>query len=118
MTDGPRRRHSLTGNSVLDSVLWKTEVNGTDERLIDWNTDVLLSLLGNVVASHSNGPSQELAVDQGSPPKPAGIPLQELVSAIEMPEYSCVEPPKAELPACVRYELRDYVHTIASAYVS
>lgn len=108
------RRHSLLGNNILDPILWKTETNSTDERLVDWNTDVLMSLLTNVVASRTDDHAVEQAIQ---PVQSRDIPIHEVAAVIHMPTFSMVEEErKVQLTETIRNELRDYVDAIASAY--
>lgn len=108
------RRHSLVGNKILDPILWKTETNSTDERLVDWNTDVLMSLLTNVVASRTDDHAVEQAIQ---PIQSRDIPIKEIASVIHMPTFSMIEEErKVQLTEAIRNELRDYVDAIASAY--
>ena len=85
--------------------------------MVEWNTDVLLALLANVVANRSDDQVlvQERAMDLS---RPVDIPLKEVVEIIHMPEYNASETrTNVELPDCVRNELRDYVQAIASGYL-
>ncbi|CAB9527788.1 expressed unknown protein [Seminavis robusta] len=111
----PRRRDSMSENSVLGPVLHQTAINSTEVRLVEWNTDVLMSFLATVVANRG----EEEAVEQTNKIEELGtdIPLKEMTQVIEMPEYAEKEEPgKINLPAVVRSELREYVGIIASGY--
>ena len=111
-----QRRGSMLGNKILDPVLWATETNDTDARLVDWNTDVLMSLLTSVVASREDDQAAEQAMEPMQSSWKQGIPLKEVALVLQMPAFEDREERKVDLPEVVREELRDYVEAIASAY--
>lgn len=110
-------------------------------RLIDWNTDVLLRLLRQVVAKrnaaeHTSFPgrrmstisldtlvSQEEQLVFLKDKKTGSTVLDEVKEIISLPEVSCGNGKNIDLDSvvlgnAVEKQLRDYVHCIASSYRS
>jgi hypothetical protein len=100
-------------------------------RLIDWNVDVLLRLLKQVVFHRSRGPASARALSGSTAEANLTIPpgrraLDEVVEVIDLPTFdpSCaaasvvedVDTDAVELDEEIETELRDYVTAIASMY--
>jgi hypothetical protein len=99
--------------------------NVKQERLIDWNTEVLKGLLKNVVAMRDPRPTNKkqrasrlhksLKVDRG----PDSTVLDEVCEIIKLPGNTAQykqNPEEVELSAEVVSQLRDYVKSIAEMY--
>jgi hypothetical protein len=91
-------------------------------RLVDWNVEVLCSLLEKVVTSRgylSNAPSKEVFnAEQKLVMSKDEIVLDEMTQILELPEFdgSSLQKKIILLPADVKEQLRDFVATIANLY--
>jgi hypothetical protein len=113
----------IWANTGLHTILGRTEIDAKLERLIDWNTEVLLSALKGVVAMH-NAREQETSPineEDETVPSDEGICLDELTMIVPMPAFDKdaverMDPSNVQLDSDVRREARDFVTAIASGY--
>lgn len=99
------------------------------ERLVDWNTELLMHLLKNIVAHRNavrgrrravtrdaNGKLRSLACDLGK----GCLVVDEVANIIELPEYNSratsANPNKVVLPSEVAAQCRAYIARVASMY--
>jgi Adenylate and Guanylate cyclase catalytic domain len=100
-----------------------SEANQRNERLVEWNSEILLELLHRVVARRAalqgaGAPATlhqlvEVAQSIGN----GLIVVEEVVEVIDMPEYVCTRgSPDVELSEVVVDQLREFVGKVASMY--
>jgi len=113
MTDSPSRKSRVAMMDALDS---------KNDRLVDYNVDVMISLLKKVVARRSVGDKVSKEIENSS--RQGSIALDEVKEFVSMPEY-CEEAAvqlasnyRVEIQDIVRHELRDYIVRIARMYPS
>ena len=112
--DVPSRK-SRTG-ILLDAIDLKKD------RLVDYNVDVLISLLKKIIARRSIGDKVSKEIENSS--RQGSIALDEVKEFVSMPEYNeeaavqLASNYMVEIPEVVRHELRDYVVRIARMYPS
>ncbi|CAB9506382.1 Receptor-type guanylate cyclase gcy [Seminavis robusta] len=106
---------------VLMGVIGETKLSRSLERLVEWNTGALSSLLKRVVASRD--PQMSPSNHRGLQPRlgQARSFIGELSMAVPLPAYNADAVARAhheevDLPAVVVTELRFYVAAIASGY--
>jgi Adenylate and Guanylate cyclase catalytic domain len=100
-----------------------SEANQRNERLVEWNSEILLELLHRVVArraalqgDNAGATSHQLA-DVAQSIGNGLIVVEEVVEVIDMPEYVCTrDSPDVELSKEVVDQLRDFVGKVASMY--
>ena len=90
-------------------------------RLVDWNVEVLCSLLEKVVTSRgciSNASSEEMFNAEQKLIMKDEIVLDEMTQILELPEFDgrSLQKKSILLPADVKEQLRDFVATIANLY--
>jgi hypothetical protein len=93
------------------------QLSGKTERLIDWNVDVLLRLLQQIVARR-DVTFQPFDLDDTVKPKTTN-PFDEVKEIIALPEYKerkQRDPSEVIIPEGVVAQLRDYVSQIAMLY--
>lgn len=121
--DAAHHLKDIWANTCLNTVFGRTEIDAKLERLIDWNTEVLLSSLKSVVAMHEareqeTSPMQEECESTNA----AEVSwLDELTMIVPMPEFDKaaverMDPSSVQFSSEVRREARDYVTAIASGY--
>jgi hypothetical protein len=94
------------------------------QRLIDWNTDVLLKLLKQVVAQREASGKTTWTDEADEPHLPAreegSIILDEVTEVIHLPGFHCssstIDTKLVELPSKAVVQLQDFVSDIANAY--
>ncbi|CAB9506384.1 Receptor-type guanylate cyclase gcy [Seminavis robusta] len=110
--------------AVLMGVIGGSKLNRSIDRLVEWNTGALLSLLEKVVVSRG-GSVEPLQKDSSSRDIPAGASrsfMDEMELFVPMPEYDAGlvarihDTSGFQLPRQVRFELRMYIAAIASGY--
>jgi 3'5'-cyclic nucleotide phosphodiesterase len=115
---------SIWGGTGLEGVLGVTDIDDSLERLIDWNVDVLYSLLKRVMAwrvasgqaSTTLGLSHERKIGASG-----GLVLDEIQMCIEVPKFNAEVTERAykedvDLVDEVKKELKEYITAIASGY--
>lgn len=127
---GRRVSHLLSSTkpwegTYLDQYFGVTEVGDALERLVNWNSDLLLTLLKSVVASRvaAGRPASAPVIAEK---KVAGdLVLDEIEMAINVPSFDATAAegmdnilPKIQLPEFVKNELNDFVACIASGYMN
>jgi hypothetical protein len=115
----------IWAHTGLNAVLGRTEIDSKLERLIDWNTDVLLTSLKSVVAmrearEQETSPMNE-ETDLCSSSKDS-ICLDELAIIVPMPNFDKdaferMDPSNVQFSDTIRREAKDFVTAIASGYV-
>jgi hypothetical protein len=110
----------LETNRLPDSK--SSEVEKRGQRLVQWNTEILLELLHKVVArraalpSNSNQSPAELT-DMARSIGNRAIVVEEVVEIIDMPDFfNASDTVKVELSENVVNQLRDFISKIASMY--
>jgi len=107
--------HEFGSNSVGDK----------QQRLIDWNTETLLSLLKQVVARRDAQEKLEISLPITNnlvASSSTEVPLDEVLEIIELPEFSREvarkqkKPERVQLDNIIVRELREYVSTICGMY--
>jgi hypothetical protein len=98
------------------------EGDAKTNRLVDWMTDVLSKRLREIVIRRKTPQGKHSQPLQASITyKPDHCPLQEVVEAIELPDfdYSSVsyeDPETVEIPTVVAIQLREHIASIAAKY--
>jgi hypothetical protein len=96
----------------------KKQLTGKVERLIDWNVDVLIRLLQQIVARRDLT-FQPFDVEDNVKPKVTN-PFDEVKEIISLPEFKETrklrDPNEVTIPENVVAQLRDYVSEIAMLY--
>jgi class 3 adenylate cyclase len=129
--NGPARRvsHLLSTTkpwegTYLEQYFGLTEVSDALERLVNWNADLLASLLKSIVASRvaAGRPGSAPVISER---KVTGdLVLDEIEMEIKVPDFDAVAAEeidnvmsKVQLPEFVKNELHDFVACIASGYM-
>lgn len=95
--------------------------NEKHERLIDWNTDLLLTQIKSIVATDSvPDPADDILDLEMETLGRSGTVLEEVQDIIQLPRFVTRSKPvaswKVEVEQKVRSELRDYVATLSALY--
>lgn len=119
--DAHHHLKDIWANTGLNAVLGRTEIDAKLERLVDWNTEVLLNALKGVVAMHEAREQETSPISEGADTTPTGICLDELTTIVPMPAFDKeaaerMDPSSIQFSDEVRREARDYVTAIASGY--
>jgi hypothetical protein len=110
---------TLSGDFAVSTVAKEKPKSFSDktERLIDWNVDVLLRLIQQIVARRDV--TIEAAFDE-TIQKEAKNPFDEVKEIISLPEFKETrkqrDPSDTTIPVTVSEQLREYVSTIAGLY--
>jgi hypothetical protein len=95
------------------------QLTGKIERLIDWNVDVLIRLLQQIVARR-DVTFQPFDIEDTAKPKVITNPFDEVKEIIALPEFKETrklrDPNDVTIPENVVAQLRDYVAEIAMLY--
>ncbi|CAB9517946.1 Receptor-type guanylate cyclase gcy [Seminavis robusta] len=108
--------HSSTSTSA------KSRLNGKLQRIVEWNTELLLRLLKQVVARRNatTFPGKGSGPARGIKRLPGANVIDEMTEAVRLPRYKASKAPvnanAIELPLEVEQQLEDYVATVASMY--
>jgi 3'5'-cyclic nucleotide phosphodiesterase/Adenylate and Guanylate cyclase catalytic domain len=106
------------------------DLDGKTRRLVDWNTDLLVRMVREIVARRQAQPERKWQAPVGGRPgDAAGVsnysnsthtnPLDEVVEIIHLPGFhngNVVDAQKIELDPEVSQQIRHYVESIASMY--
>ena len=102
--------------AALESGMPSRQFNDKIERLIDWNVDVLLRLLQQIIARRD---VTEKEIDDAAQTE-ATKPFDEVKEIIPLPEFkesrTHRDPMDVKIPDAVADQLRDYVSNIAMLY--
>eukprot|EP00523_Entomoneis_sp_CCMP467_P019712 CAMPEP_0168820572 /NCGR_PEP_ID=MMETSP0726-20121227/8918_1 /TAXON_ID=265536 /ORGANISM="Amphiprora sp., Strain CCMP467" /LENGTH=1298 /DNA_ID=CAMNT_0008873087 /DNA_START=52 /DNA_END=3948 /DNA_ORIENTATION=- len=119
----PRKNKASFSGTGLDGVLGVTEIDDSLQRLIDWNVDVLITLLKRVVANRiaTGVGSKALSTSAEKSLIGNGLVLDDVQMVIDLPEFDHEVALKAsneavELVPEVKKELVEFVSSIASGY--
>ena len=121
--DGSNTDASSTAEQDLLDVSMNSQgayvkMNDKKKRLIDWNVEMLLGLLKEIVAARD----RSIKPDGGFTITPKSTPLEEVKEIIALPEFDRRKRAAArsvdsvEIPKAVVHELRDYVTAICNLY--
>jgi hypothetical protein len=92
------------------------------QRLVDWNSEVLLRLLKQIVLKRiSSGKKDSWEEEPMLQQEEGKIVLDEVTDVIDLPEFSqrsFQDPDMMELPPVAELQLREYVSAVANAYHS
>lgn len=111
--------------SLRSDVEYSQEKREKRDRLVDWNTDMLLLQLKDIVAERTAhevtpDPSSKLRNLELDKMSHSGTMMDELEEIIRLPQFEAgkkvVSSANVELDEQVRVQLRDYVHTLSSMY--
>ena len=97
-------------------------VDSKNDRLVDYNADVMISLLKKIIARRSVGDKVNKEIENSS--RQGSIALDEVKEFVSMPEYNeeaavqLASNYRVEIQDVVRHELRDYIVRIARMYPS
>jgi hypothetical protein len=117
-------RGSRTGNKLTSRVAdWdmvSSAATSKIDRLVDYNAEVMISLLKKIVARRSveNDESREMELTTMG----GSVALDEVKEVINMPQYNPEASVKmasdymVEIPEAVRIEMRLYIHRVADMY--
>jgi hypothetical protein len=106
-------------NFELPTKAASDEGDAKKNRLVDWMADVLSKRLREIVIRRKNRPSQPSQANITY--KPDHCPLQEVVEAIELPDFdynsgSYEDPETVEIPNVVAGQIREHIASIAAKY--
>jgi hypothetical protein len=117
------RKSTLWSGTELGNVLGATEVDADLERLVNWNVEVLLTLLKRCVATRavSGAGNRNLSPEAEKQFSSQGLVLDDFQLVIDMPKFDADAASRAwkedvVLVPRVMEELHDYVSAIASGY--
>ena len=131
---GERGAGSTGSMSVTDEIKGATKKHGSNVpglddktcRLIDWNVEMLLQILKQIVARREAAPESNLKrkseTDKEHSHANNGTPLEEVLEIITLPEFDLKalknqqDPEKVEIPEDVTKELHSFVSVVASMY--
>jgi len=103
-----------------DDLQFVPRVNSQTERLINWNIDVLERLLKKIVARRIALKRKATSVKWHKPTEHGMIVLDEVQEVIKLPEYNSkytdISADSIVLEPKVRFQLREFVTTIALTY--
>lgn len=118
-----KKKQAIWAGTNLDGVLGVTEIDDTLQRLIDWNVDVLMTLIKRVVANRIASGVGTKALSTASEKQLIGngLVLDTVQMVIDLPEFDHDIAVKAanetvELIPEVKNELSEFVAAIASGY--
>jgi len=118
-----KKKSAIWTGTNLDGVLGVTEIDDSLQRLIDWNVDVLITLLKRVVANRiaSGVGSKALSSNTEKSLIGTGLVLDDVQMVIDLPEFDHDIAVRAanetvELVPEVKKELLEFVTSIASGY--
>lgn len=119
----PPRTSKLWGHLDIDvSVSSKYSLTDKDDRLIDWNVDVLLGCLAKVVSRRYEAQGRKRWV-RPTPKEDSHNVMEEVTEIIVLPEFDGKAAKRngdcsLTLPEAVKAQLRLFVFTIASLYMN
>jgi len=108
----------------VTGILQKRNLPERCERLVQWNAEVLLKQMKNVVARRLSSPANPVksrSLSQASV-QLAGQPLDEVQDVLTLPHFDAsvyekhVDPSSVDIPKEVSSQVHDYVRNIASMY--
>jgi hypothetical protein len=118
-----KRKTAIWSGTELGNVLGATDVDADLERLVNWNVEVLLTLLKRCVATRvvSGAGSRNLSPEAEKQFSSQGLVLDDFQLVIDMPKFDADVASRAwkedvVLVPKVKKELHDYVSAIASGY--
>lgn len=110
-------RNPISPTAGPKKAVTRKQFSDKTERLIDWNMDVLLRLLQQIMARHDATGQGEFDDDA---PSEVTNPFDEVKEIISLPEFKEArkqrDPDDVKVPDAVVEQLRDYVSNIAALY--
>ena len=117
--DETPERKPIAEDSGPKKAVSRKQFSDKTERLIDWNMDVLLRLLQQIMARHDANGKTDFDDDDDTPSELTN-PFDEVKEIISLPEFKEArkqrDPDDVKIPDAVVSQLRDFVSNIAALY--